>query len=98
MTFPENLGVISCNCVILEEKPVLFVSHAGGDWQMYCHWKNHDFNDPNTLKNELKLIHVAHLVSRDPSLNEVSSLPVDMGAERETVGDSWHYFSDSDDE
>lgn len=98
MPYPENLGVVSCNCVILEEKPVLFVSHAGGDWQMYCHWKNHDFSDPRVLKNELKLTHVMHLVSRDPTLNEVSDLPVDMGAERESVGSPWQRFEDSDDE
>jgi hypothetical protein len=97
MTYPENLGVISCNCVTLHKKPVLYVSHAGEEWQMYCHWKNHDFSDSAVLKNELHLIHVTHLVSRDPSLNDVSDLPVDMGADRDSISSPWVRFEDGDD-
>jgi hypothetical protein len=98
MAFPDNLGTIACTCVISEGKPVLFVSHAGGDWQMYCHWKNHDFGDPQVLKNDLKLIHIAHLVALDPSLDAVSDLPAEMAAERERVGGPWERYADTDDE
>lgn len=77
MRYQDDLGAISCTCVIFERKPVLFVSHAGGDWQMYCHWRNHNFADSKTVEEELKLIHIRHLVSRDPSLNELADLLVD---------------------
>lgn len=97
MPFPEDLGTIACQCVISGAKPVLFVSHAGGDWQMYCHWRNHDFAS-NNIARELKVVHVAHLVAQDPSLDDVSDLPVDMGAERAHVGGVWERFEDRDDE
>jgi len=98
MTYPENLGTITCRCVLFEGQPVLFVSHAGGDWQMYCDWRNHDFSDPDVLKNELVLAHVGHLVACDPTLNEVADLPADMAAERSRVGGPWERYADSDDE
>lgn len=98
MTFREDLGVIACRCVLKGDKPVLFVSHAGGDWQMYCHDKNHDFDDPKAMEKEIVLAHAAHLVSRDPTLNAVADLPVDMGAERDDVGAEWSRFRDADDD
>lgn len=75
---------------------MLFVSHAGGDWQMYCHWQNHDFDSPN-ISNELQLVHVEHLVHQDPTLEAVADLPVDMGAERVLVGGPWERYEDKDD-
>lgn len=96
MTFPNNSGSITCKCVLSEEKPVLFVSHAGGDWQMYCDWRNHDFSDPVVLKNDLALVHIAHLLARDPTLAELSDLPADMAAERKFIGDPWERYEDAD--
>jgi hypothetical protein len=98
MQFPENLGAIACRCVIEQGATVGFVSHAGGDWQFYCSDRNHDFSDPQALKNELRLVHVAHLVASDASLNEVADLPIDMGAERARAGAPWTRFVDKDDE
>ena len=97
MSFPENIGTITCKCVLFENKPVLFVSHAGGDWQMYCHWKNHDFDDPQVIANDLTLAHVSHLIARDPTLEAIADLPVDMGAERQFVGGTWERYEDRDD-
>ena len=96
MPFPDNLGTIACPCVISGSKPVLFVSHGGGDWQMYCHWKNHNFEDHEVLKT-LSVVHVAHLVARDATINEVADLPADMGAERTHVGAMWQRYEDEDD-
>lgn len=81
-----------------QSKPVLFVSHAGGDWQMYCHYKNHDFESPEAMEKDLVVVHIAHLLARDPTLDAVADLPVDMGAEREAVGSEWARFADSDDD
>lgn len=65
---------------------------------MYCHWKNHDFNDPVVLKNELRVVHAGHLLSRDASLHEVADLPIDMGAERIAPGGKWERYEDRDDD
>jgi hypothetical protein len=48
---------------------------------MYCHWKNHDFNSPK-ITGELKVVHGAHLVAQDPTLQLVADLPVDMGGRK----------------
>jgi hypothetical protein len=77
---------------------VNFVSHAGGDWQMYCDDKAHDFNDPKVLKNDLALVHVAHLLAKDGTLEEIADLPIDVGAERDYVGGPWIRFEDKDDD
>lgn len=98
MPFRDDLGVITCRCVVEAGKPILFVSHAGGDWQMYCHYRNHDFDDDRAIKEELVIAHVAHLVARDPTLNEVADLPIDMGAERVQVGDAWTRYEDKDED
>ena len=97
MTFREDLGVIACHCVVLGEKPVLFVSHAGGDWQMYCHDSNHDFESDEAMKRDLCTVHIGHLLARDPGLHAVADLPVDMGAEREAAGAAWVRFFNADD-
>jgi hypothetical protein len=81
-----------------QSKPILFVSHAGTDWQMYCDDKNHDFDDVLAMKRDLILVHVTHLLAIDPSLNAIADLPTDMAAEREAVGSSWMRFSNSDDD
>lgn len=95
--FPEALGVIACRCVTEGGSPVLAASHAGGDWQMYCRWDGHDFDDDDALKRELVLVHVEHLVAVDPTLLELADLPEDMGAERSAVGAPWVRFEDKDD-
>lgn len=96
MTFPADLGAIACQCVISGARPVLAVSHSGGDWQMYCDWQSHDFRSPD-ITMELKLVHVAHLLAQDPTLEAVADLPIDMGAERPHVGGAWQRFDDGDD-
>ena len=97
MPFPDGLGTITCRCVLEKGAPVLFVSHAGNDWQMYCRAENHDFEDEAAMKRDLVLVHIKHLVSYDPTLDALSNLPVDMGAEREYIGAQWTTFEDSDD-
>jgi hypothetical protein len=98
MNFREDTGVLTCRCVMENRKPVLFVSHAGGDWQMYCHDQNHDFNDPAAMKRELVVVHAGHLLSHDPTLNGIADLPADTGAERSAVGADWVRFANADDD
>ena len=92
------LGAISCICVIAGKLPVLFVSHAGGDWQFYCSDKNHDFESNSAMRRELKLICISHLVEMDNTLESILNLPVDMGAERNFVGGEWTVFENADEE
>lgn len=80
------------------DKPVLFVSHAGGDWQMYCHDSAHDFENKDRMDRELIVVHIGHLLAKDPTLYAVANLPKDMGAERVAVGEAWCMFDDSDDD
>lgn len=84
------------SCPSNELKPILFMSRAGGDWQMYCHDSNHDFEDEEALREDMRLVHIAHLVARDPTLNQIADLPEDMGAERTEVGGQWTRFEDED--
>ena len=97
MGFPDNLGTIACRCVVESGAPVLAVSHAGGDWQMYCRFENHSFESQAAMAKELVVVHALHLARMDPTLQEVSDLPPDMGAERFAVGAAWTRFPDSDD-
>lgn len=94
--FAENLGTIACRCVAEQSAPVLAVSRAGGDWQMYCGFDRHDFSEADVVRNELVLVHVARLAAMDPSLYEIADLPVDMGAERKAMGQAWLRFPDAD--
>ncbi len=96
--FPDGLGVIACRCVIEGRLPVLFASHAGGDWQMYCDWRSHDFDSPAALKNELALVHIEHLIAQDETLMSLADLPLDTGAERLAVGRPWERYEDKDEE
>ncbi len=64
---------------------------------MYCSWEGHDFSDGETLRKVLLLVHVEHLVAKDPSLLELANLPEDMGAERAAIGQPWVRFEDTDD-
>jgi hypothetical protein len=98
MPFPDNLGVITCRCVIERCAPVRFVSHAGGDWQMYCSDANHDFDDPAAMRRDLVTVHVAHLVALDPTLDAIADLPTDMGAERTHADAAWTRFENADDD
>lgn len=97
MPFPDSLGILTCRCVLSGDRPVLVASHAGGDWQMYCSWDAHDFDDDDAMVEELLLVHVTHLVAADPSLAELADLPVDMGAERKAPGQPWTHHEDRDD-
>jgi hypothetical protein len=87
--FPPILGTIACQCVISGSLPVTFLSHAGGDWQVYCSDRNHDFDGEAALQRDMRLVPINHLVDRDPRLCELDDLPVDMAAERVELGGAW---------
>ncbi len=95
--FPNYLGVIACRCVIDGQLPVRWVSHAGGDWQMYCHVDAHDFSEHSQdYENNIQLVHMAQLLKYDADLQLLYDLPVDRGAYRDSINDVWDYFDDDD--
>jgi hypothetical protein len=71
-----------CSHVFNDERPVLLVSHAGGDWQFLCG----NAHNPNELP---KVVGLNHLFERDNSLDELLNLPIDWEAERSIVGGEW---------
>jgi sirohydrochlorin ferrochelatase len=64
---------------------------------MYCTWEAHDFTDDDAMRKDLLVVHVAHLLAADPSLEELASLPENMGADRVAMGEPWTYYKDEDD-
>ncbi len=79
---PDNLAVYICSHVFENTKPILLVCHESGDWQFLC-GGTHEINE------KPKVVCIDHLLARDPSLNEVSSLPENYDAERKAIGEKW---------
>jgi hypothetical protein len=81
--FDSSLGVFCCGHVFRNERPVKLVIYEGGDWQFMCGGNDHK------EANDGFYIHVGHLISQDPSLNEISDLSADSEAERHEPGALW---------
>lgn len=64
---------------------------------MYCRFENHDFQCEEEMAKELVVVHIARLAGLDPTLQEISDLAPDMGAECSGVGQEWVRFPDADD-
>jgi hypothetical protein len=77
----DHLPAYVCSHVFSAERPILLVSHEGGDWQFLC-GSTHPGEQPI-------VVGIAHLVQRDPSLEDVADLAVDEDAERDSPGSSW---------
>ena len=79
---PNNLGVYVCSHVFRQQRPILLVSHADGDWQFLCGGYHEDDELPH-------VVGIGHLIARDHTLEGLASLPVDADAERESVEHQW---------
>ncbi len=86
---PKNLGVIVCGCVFKNEKPILYVSHSGKDWQFLC-------GDEHESIEGAKVVGVGHLTERDPSLNQLANLPKGWEADRIDQSSEWVRFEGND--
>lgn len=71
-----------CSHVFDKERPVLLVYYSGGDWQFLCGGTHPEQEIP-------KVVGLNHVLSDDPSLNEVMNLPSEWEAERSVVGSKW---------
>ena len=72
-----------CEHVFDSSRPVLLVSHEGGDWQFLCGSEDHGSWEA------ARVVGIQHLFDRDASLGELFDLPAGWDAERAKGGDAW---------
>ncbi len=77
----KNLGVFTTKQFLEENRPIVKVVHdEDGDWQ---------FLTENAELKDAKIVHLAHLIEKDKTLNELFRLDYCESAERNFVGDNW---------
>ena len=77
----KNLATFTTRQWLEQQKPILRVVHDyDGDWQ---------FLTGDQMPNDIKLVALEELISRDKTLNEVFDLEYGEEAEREIVGGEW---------
>lgn len=77
-----DTAVITCRHIIEDGEPVLFVTHDDdGMWQFLC-GKSHDTDDA-------RVVSLLDIFSMDNSVGELSELPSDCFAERDSVDSEW---------
>jgi hypothetical protein len=81
----RHTGVFTCRHVWSEGNPILFVSHdEDGDWQFLC-GDDHGAD----ARNDGLLVCLEHIVSRDPSINELATMCTAHVATRKDLGAPW---------
>ena len=83
MSADLHIKAYICSHVFDASRPVLLVVREDGDWSLLC-GEFHDFEAQLP-----KVVGIGHLLSRDPSLEEVLDLPDGYQAERRVVGGPW---------
>jgi len=83
---PDRLA-FSCRHVVERGDAVLFAARQadeerGEDWTVHCGAERHD-------RDDLCLVHLAHLVRSAPSLHELSGLGLEEEAWRDDVDAPW---------
>jgi hypothetical protein len=83
-TFPATLGAVVQRTVLDRIEPARLVLHdIDGDWAI-----GDGANDPN-LPNACIATHIAHVLTLDPTIAGLATLPPGHQAERETPADEW---------
>jgi hypothetical protein len=82
MSGPEKVAYV-CQHVFERSRPILLVSREGGDWQFLC-------GGSHGTKAVPRVVGINHVISEDPTLQEVLDLPVDWEAERQSRGSPWN--------
>ena len=72
-----------CIHVFRNERPVLLVNRADGDWCLLCGGMH------KNSASELRVVGIGHLLQRDPSLLALIDLPPEWEAERESPSGPW---------
>jgi hypothetical protein len=79
---PHDLGVLT-TIRVLEGAAIVMVSHDedDGGWQFLCGTTG----DPA----DGRIVHLQDIIDRDPTVEEVSDLPLGWIAYRSAIGESW---------
>jgi Domain of unknown function (DUF4262) len=80
---PPHTGVYTTERILNGEEPVLYVSHDPGDGA----WQFHGQSESRIESATLVCFH--HLVDRDPTLKQLSDLPIGWCAWRDAPSDTW---------
>lgn len=82
----ENTACIVCEHILNKERPILFVAHdEDGGWQFMCGADDH-------TEKDVKVISLKQATDIDQSINELFEMPINVGAERESIDDKWKPF------
>ncbi|MEZ5095994.1 MAG: DUF4262 domain-containing protein [Nocardioides sp.] len=84
---PPDRMVFSCTHVVDEGDSVLWVARqsdpeTGEDWSLRCGAAHHSTDD-------MRMLHLAHLVRAAPSVRSLAGLPLDHEAWRDDVESAW---------
>jgi hypothetical protein len=80
---PPDLGVLSLRQVFEDDRPILLVSHdEEGDWQFL------DGSDAPRVEDGV-IVCLAQILERDPTVAELSDLPMGWIAWRSAIAQSW---------
>jgi hypothetical protein len=85
---PDDAAVVTTTYVTRDRMPVLLVSHEQDDEDGTMLWQFHSGNGDYSPE-KLQLVRLNTVLSLDPSLKEVASLPVGYSAVRATPNDPW---------
>jgi len=90
---PRDMGVIACKHVAEGKRAINLVTrYSDGDWAFTCGQPDHSEElDDN---KDYALVHIAHLVEHDGSIEEVSDLTNGWSAERNGPGNLWRRYAD----
>jgi hypothetical protein len=82
---PADAAAFTTTRVAHEKLPVLVVSHdEEGEWQFLC--------GTTTASSDCLVVCLGCAYERDPTLADVSDLPVGWQAQRKHVGGSWERY------
>lgn len=83
-TFEEekNTAALTLRSIMQAGKPILYVSHADGDWQFLS-------GETPRIADAL-VVRLEEIFQLDPTIAELANLPVDWEAWRNTPLEPWH--------
>lgn len=78
----ENLGVFTSRFITELNKKITYVLHdEDGDWQF--------LSDDEVTDDDMRLVHLKHMVDKDESLNDLFNLEYGEAAQRTTDSHKW---------
>jgi len=86
-----NVGALTTRQVLELNLPILVVTHYSDDhsWAFVC-------GTTEQYKEDGRLVCMADVLKRDPSLREIADLPPGWSAERDNVGSEWLRYPNDD--